>query len=352
MQIVSRIICRYKTLYKAIVLDLDDTLWKGTLAEVGFEEIKLALQTDEATSFVAFMHFVKMMAKELGLYVAICSRNDIEVVQRAIDGLSESEFPIKSQVDCIVANYNDKSKNIEAIARKLSILPKSIVFIDDNQIVRDEVRNNLHGVFVPDWKSHDELMTELVVCCIFDRFELSLNARRRKRQFCIIQQERVNNTLPKLYVRVRVDTEHKEAKRLYAKSNQFKTNFAIISQSAEERSLIFEIYRDNGEYLGICSALTYMVDADNFEVAEWAISCRYFEIGLEEFILLYVGQMADFKNVFFHFECNDLNTKAQELFDKYIGYCATSENSFVAINYNRDFINLLQSNTNLKELNK
>lgn len=352
MRIVSRIICKFKTIYKAVALDLDDTLWKGTLAEVGFDDIKQTLRTDEAMPFVAFMLFIKAMAKELGLYVAICSRNDIATVQRAIDGLSEAEFPIKNQVDCIVTNYNDKSKNIEAIAQKLSILPKSIVFIDDNQIVRDEVRRNLPGVFVPDWNSHEELMTALMVCCIFDRFELSLNARRRKRQFSIIQQERINNALPKLYIGVRVDTEHRDAKRLYAKSNQFKTNFNSIPQSSEEKSLIFEIYRDNGEYLGICGALTYTETANSVEVVEWAISCRYFEIGLEEYILLYIGQMANFKNVRLRFMRNDTNIKAQELIDKYIDYYDSSKGQIIGLKYNHQFINVLQSNTNLKELNK
>lgn len=32
MQIISRIISKSRIMYKAIVLDLDDTLWKGTLA--------------------------------------------------------------------------------------------------------------------------------------------------------------------------------------------------------------------------------------------------------------------------------------------------------------------------------
>ena len=81
-------------------------------------------------------------------------------------------------------------------------------------------------------------------------------------------------------------TEHRDAKRLYAKSNQFKTNFNSIPQSSEEKSLIFEIYRDNGEYLGICGALTYTETANSVEVVEWAISCRYFEIGLEEYIFV------------------------------------------------------------------
>ena len=168
MQIISRIICKSKTIYKAIILDLDDTVWKGTLAEDGINTIKQNLHLNDAISFITFMSFIRTMSKELGLYVAICSRNDIEKVQSAIEKLNEKEFPLKGQIDCIVANDNDKSKNIKAIAQQLSILTNACVFIDDNPLIRDEVRQNLPEVFVPNWESHDELLTLFMTCCVFD----------------------------------------------------------------------------------------------------------------------------------------------------------------------------------------
>lgn len=222
MQIISQIICKSKTLYKAIILDLDDTIWKGTLAEDGIDAIKQSLRSNDAIPFVGFMRFIQALAKEQGLYIAICSRNDIEKVLSAIDRLNEEEFPLKGQIDCIVANYNDKSKNIKAIAQKLSILTSACVFIDDNQIVREEVRQNLPEVFVPDWDNHDELLTLLLTCGAFDRFELSLKSRSRKRLYAVLQQEREKSYLPQLLVKVSDDINQIHARKLYAKSNQFK----------------------------------------------------------------------------------------------------------------------------------
>ena len=111
MQIISEIICKSKILYKAVILDLDDTIWKGTLAEDGIDAIKQNLRSNDAIPFIGFMRFIQALAKELGLYIAICSRNNNEKVLSAIDRLDENEFPLKGQIDCIVANYNDKSKN-------------------------------------------------------------------------------------------------------------------------------------------------------------------------------------------------------------------------------------------------
>lgn len=348
MQIVSRIICKSKTLYKAIILDLDDTLWKGTLAEDGVNTIKQNLRSNDAVPFVTFMHFIQAMAKELGLYVAICSRNDIEKVLSTIDNLNEREFPFKGHIDCIVANYNDKSKNIKAIAQQLSILTNACVFIDDNQLVRDEVRQNLPEVFVPDWENHDELLTLLMTCCVFDRFELSLKSRNRKRLYEVLQQEREKSYLPQLFVKVSDDINHVEAVRLYAKSNQFK--FAGKKEFYEGcKSLVFEIYRDNGENLGICSALTYTENEQEVHVLNWAISCRYFEIGLEEYILMYISTLSDRRPIIFTFNDSGFNEKAVVLIEKYKNnFIKNNKDGNICFILNIQSLRDMQFNTNLK----
>lgn len=349
MQIISRIISKSRIMYKAIVLDLDDTLWKGTLAEDGADAIIQNLCSDEAAPFISFMRFIQAMAKELGLYVAICSRNDTKDVLSVIEKLYENKFPLKGQIDCIIANYNDKSENIKIIARQLSILTNACVFIDDNKIVRDEVRENLPEVFVPDWESHDELLTLLMTCCVFDRFELSLKSRNRKRWYEVLQQEREKSYLPQLFVKANDDINHVEAVRLYAKSNQFK--FTTQKEVFDGcKSVTFEIYRDNGENLGICSAITYTEDEQNIHVLNWAISCRYFEIGLEEYMLLYISTLAGWRNITFAFNDNGFNGKAVALIKKYKSHF-TQDNGNGNICFIPDIqlISDMQLNTNLKE---
>ena len=348
MQIISRLICKSKIMYKAIILDLDDTMWKGTLAEEGIDAIRQSLRSSDAISFVTFMRFIRAMAKELGLYVAVCSRNDIEMVQSAIDKLNEEEFPLKGQIDCIVANYNDKSRNIKAIAQQLSILTNACVFIDDNQLIRDEIRQNLPEVFVPDWETHNELMTLLVACCIFDRFELSLKSRNRKRLYEVIQQEREKNYLPQLFVKVGGDINHVEANRLYAKSNQFRFS-RKKGTDGDCKSLVFEIYKGNNENLGICSAMTYMENKQGVHVLNWAISCRYFEIGLEEYILMYIFTLSGGRSITFAFNNTGFNEKAVELIEKYkSGFEENGEGENICFIPSNQLMNDIQSNTNLK----
>lgn len=214
-KIVAQIISKTKIIYKAIVLDLDDTLWNGTLSEVGIDKIKENLQSEQGATFIAFMKFVKSLANELGIFITICSRNDSKMVESTIEELEDNIFPLKNHIDYIIANNNDKSENIKKIAEQLSILPNSIVFIDDNQIVRDEVKLTLPEVFVPEWTNHNELVTQLIAGCIFERVELSLNSQNRRKQYKIIQTERTQNSLPKLSVKVINDNKHIESIKLY-----------------------------------------------------------------------------------------------------------------------------------------
>lgn len=350
-KIVAQIISKTKIIYKAIVLDLDDTLWNGTLSEVGIDKIKENLQSEQGATFIAFMKFVKSLANELGIFITICSRNDSKMVESTIEELDDNIFPLKNQIDYIIANNNDKSENIRKIAEQLSILPNSIVFIDDNQIVRDEVKLTLPEVFVPEWTNHNELVTQLIAGCIFERVELSLNSQNRRKQYKIIQTERTQNSLPKLSVKVINDNKHIESIKLYTKSNQFKFSRNDDKFEGNAKSLYFEICRENGENLGICSAITYTNSNDTFHIHNWAISCRYFEIGLEEFILMYIQKIASASKIFINYQHSENNQKVRELLAKYsVAFKNNNKKDKIEIIISKEIEDKMNNSTNLRKL--
>ena len=350
-KIVAQIISKLKILYKAIVLDLDDTLWNGTISEVGIDKIKENLQSEQGATFIAFMKFVKSLANELGIFITICSRNDSKMVESTIEELDDNIFPLKNQIDYIIANNNDKSENINKIAEQISILPNSIVFIDDNQLVRDEVKNKLPQVYVPEWSNHNELVTQLIAGCIFERVEFSLNSQNRRKQYKIIQTERTQNSLPKLSVKVNNDDKHNESIKLYSKSNQFKFSRNDDKFESDAKSLYFEICRENGENLGICSAITYTNSNDTFHIHNWAISCRYFEIGLEEFILMYIQKIANASKIFINYQHSEYNQKVRELLAKYsLAFKNNDKNDKIEVIISKEIEDKMNNNTNLREL--
>lgn len=348
MRIISIYISKTKTLYKALVLDLDDTLWNGILSEDGISKIRDNLRSDAGKPFVSFMKFVCAIAKEFGVFIAICSRNDASLVKDAIDELDEITFPLKNQIDCLVANNNDKSSNLIKIAEQLSILPNAIIFIDDNAIVRDEVRAKVPEIFVPEWIDHQDLTHQILVGGYFDRPELSISAKNRRRDFKIIREERTNNSLPELYIKVHKDEEHIEAQKLYAKSNQFKLNQLNNIFYKDAKSLYFELFRANGQSLGNCSSITYYVNDNECIILNWAISCRFFEIGLEEFVMLYM--LKNVRNrIDVIYQPKDINKKVESLIDKYYGSVIFDDCSSVP-NDSKEFIQNLPYDYSVKSL--
>lgn len=356
MRVVAQIIVRSKTLYKAIVLDLDDTLWPGTLSEIGFDGIRDNLSGEQGIPFVAFMNFCRAIATELGVFIAISSRNDSGVVDDAISHLPESVFPLRDQIDYLMANSNNKSENIAAIANKLNILPDAIVFIDDNPIVRDEVRTALPGIFVPEWSYHNDLLSQLIAGCLFERNGISLSARHKRKQFKIIEKiiEDGNSrqTLPELHVRVFDDVGHIEATRLYSKSNQFKISANDDRFSENSESLYFEIYRVNGEPLGICSAITYTRSTSNIHVLNWAISCRYFLIGVEALVLLHMNKVANGGRLLINYQESEHNLKVKDVLKTYSHTFNRNEEQSVSIEFTNETISKLKANTNLKDISR
>jgi FkbH-like protein len=351
MKIVAQIISKLKILYKAIVLDLDETLWKGTLLEDGIDKIRENMGSEEGASFVEFMKFIKTLGNDLGLFITICSRNDSKMIETAFEALDENIFPLKNQVDYIIANNNDKSENIKIIANKLSILPRSIVFIDDNQIIRDEVKLKLKEVCVPEWDNHKQLVTQLITACIFERFELSLNSQQRRKQYKIIQTERTKNSLPKLFVKVIIDEHNAESIKLYSKTNQFKFSHNDHGFNEEVKSVYFELFKEDGESLGIASAITYINTDDAFHILNWAISCRFFEIGLEEFILNYFHKTAKTQNISINYIQTGDNQKVNELTAKYSNIFSNSDDKdILKIIFTIETLVNISDNTNLRAI--
>lgn len=348
IKIVANVICKFKILYKAIVLDLDETLWKGTLSEEGIEGIKRNMNSKEAIPYISFMKYIKALAEEFGIFVAICSRNDCNLVSSAIDELDESIFPLKHQIDYVIANNNDKSKNISIVAKELSILPSSIVFIDDNQIIREEIKSTLPEVFVPEWNTHDELTTTLLVGCIFDRTELSIKSQNRRKQYRVILAERSKASLPSLPIKAIPDNEHSNATELYLKSNQFNFSQNNRDFHTDAKSIYFELYRADGETLGVCAALTFVESHDSIIILNWAMSCRFFEIGVEESLLLYIQSLSKSRNIYIRFNDSGLNQKAKDLLAHYNDiFVSTSKSDTKEINIIPESKARLQSNTNL-----
>jgi FkbH-like protein len=131
---------------RALVLDLDNTLWGGVVGDDGVGGIVLG-QGAEGEAFVDFQVALKELAAR-GILLAVASKNDPEVARRPF--LEHPEMVLRlDDIAAFVAGWGPKSQSIVEIAETLSLGLSSLAFLDDNPYERAEVRRALPEVDVP-----------------------------------------------------------------------------------------------------------------------------------------------------------------------------------------------------------
>jgi FkbH-like protein len=131
---------------KVAVVDLDDTLWGGVVGEVGVSGLTLG---DEGVG-LAFKDLQRELLKlhDAGIVLAVCTKNN---AGDAEDGFTHPEMVLRREhfaADRI--NWQDKATNLTEIAEELNLGLDSLVFLDDNPVERDWVRQALPEVCVPE----------------------------------------------------------------------------------------------------------------------------------------------------------------------------------------------------------
>lgn len=275
---------------KALVLDLDNTLWGGIIGDDGQEGIEIGQETSLGQLYSEFQTYLKEQSS-VGIMLTINSKNDYD---NAILGLSHPDSILK--VDDFVnikANWQPKSENIISIANELNILPSSLVFVDDNPAEREIVKQNLKDVAVPDIANPEDYIIRLDRSGFFEVTSLSqddikrsdmykANAKRNAQQVLFTDYKEylksldmvatIDDFLPIYIPRIT---------QLTNKSNQFNLTTKRYTQS--EMESIFH----NDDYIrlygklsdkfgdnGIVSVVIGKVDNSTLHIELWLMSCR------------------------------------------------------------------------------
>lgn len=168
-------------LAKALVVDLDNTLWGGVLGEDGLDGIQLDGEYPGA-AYQAVQQALLDLSRR-GIILAVCSKNDEEDALTTI-----REHPgMLLETDNFSAfkiNWQDKASNLRAIAEELNIGLDALAFLDDNPAERLWVRQNLPEVHVIE-VSDDPLTfaTAIRSASVFERLSVSGEDKERNRQY-------------------------------------------------------------------------------------------------------------------------------------------------------------------------
>ena len=126
-------IARRSSAVKLVICDIDDTLWRGVLAETespsGTEIEGWPLGVLDALTAL----------KKRGILLALASKNEedrVAAIWRRLVGsrLSLDDFAVRR------INWLPKVENITEIINLVNVLPSSVVFVDDNPVERAAIK--------------------------------------------------------------------------------------------------------------------------------------------------------------------------------------------------------------------
>ncbi len=289
---------------KALVLDLDNTLWGGVVGDDGAENIEIGQETPMAQLYSEFQAYIKSH-KDLGVLLTVNSKNDEE---NALAGLNRPDSVLKPEDFLVIkANWENKDKNIAEIATELNIGTDSLVFVDDNPAERNIVRTYVPGVAVPEVGDVVEYITCLDRCGYFETIRLSQDDYKRNEMYRANMErkkqldsfENYEDYLTSLEMKAEIEAFSpvymSRIAQLTNKSNQFnlttkRCSLADIETIAKNDNYItlYGKLQDKFGDNGVVSVVFGHVDEKQktvFHIDLWLMSCRVLKRDMEKAML-------------------------------------------------------------------
>ena len=305
-ELIPYIIAQLGISKKCIVLDLDNTLWGGTVGEDGFDGIKLGPQLPGNT-YLEFQKNLKAL-KNRGIILAINSKNNFN---DAIQVINEHPNMIlrKEDFSSIMINWNNKVSNMYEIAQELNIGLDSIVFFDDDPVNRELMRTSLPDILTVELpKDSSEYVNTLHELPEFSMFEITDEDSKRSEMYAQQQtrkefeistpnlEDLLRNLSLELIIKKSNNFTNPRISQLILKTNQF--NLTTKRYTAEE---ILNFTNDENIIVGCAQVkdkfgdhgITGVFIIKKLNSSEWfldtfLLSCRIIGREIEKGILNYI----------------------------------------------------------------
>ena len=294
---------------KALVVDLDNTLWGGIIGEDGMAGIKLSAEYPGA-AFQALQRSLLDLSRR-GVLLAVCSKNNLDDAMEAID--KHPGMLVRSKdFAAMRINWGDKSQNIREIAQELNIGIDSLAFLDDNPFEREQIRATLPEVTVIDIGANPmEYAAAVRHCPVFER--LSLSAEDQQRTAMYAEQRQRSDAENKFqskedffrYLEQEADLDPvtdmtlARVAQLTQKTNQFNVTTRRYSepQIAEMAKKpgwnIFSIkVRDRFGDHGLVGVAITRDEGEQCEIDTFLLSCRVIGRTVETALLAHIAKTA------------------------------------------------------------
>ena len=319
---------------KALITDLDDTLWLGILGEIGVTGVAWSLEA-HAQQHGLYQQFLAALAAR-GVLIGIASKNDPELVREALartDLLLPAAAIFPTEV-----NWGPKSASVERILKAWNIGPADVVFVDDSPMETAEVNAAFPAMTCLAFPRRDpDALIALLgdLRDLFGRQEILEEDSLRTaslRAAGDFELERKSTSeedfLTSLGAVVTIDFEKKtndpRPLELVNKTNQFNLNGRRFTEGEwaahlerDDSFLAVVSYEDKFGPLGRIAVITGLMEADALRVLNWVMSCRAFSRRIEHHTLDRVFAALGASRLDFDFRSTERNGPLREFFGRF-----------------------------------
>ena len=323
---------------KVMVVDLDNTIWGGVVGEDG----PLGLIVGPTGAGAAYRD-VQRRIKEIqrtGVLLAAVSKNEPADVASAF---AENRQMVLQPEDFVTieASWDDKSIAIRALAERLNLGLTSFVFLDDNPVEREAVRQALPDVAVLDFPRDVAALPRAIELAAEEHFWTDtltaedLDKSRHYREEEARAEARdsaddMDDYLRQLEVRVTIgdmtEAQRVRTAQLTQKTNQFNVltrrfsaeELLRFSQADHHWVLAVDVADRFGE-AGQVAVVMLEVDGDEARIVNLLMSCRVMGRAIEDDVMAAIEDRLaaeGVRTIRAAYERSDRNTPVQDLFDR------------------------------------
>ena len=318
---------------KGLITDLDDTLWKGIVGEVGPEGVTWDL-ANHSRIHGLYQQVLRALAGQ-GVLIAVASRNDPAVVEQAF-----AREDIRLPRECVFpfeVHWNAKSGSVGRIVKRWNIGMESVVYVDDSPMELAEVEQAHPGVQclrfpVNDYAAAEGFLRRLRALFAQDRVSeedaLRRDSIRQNEAFQRVIEDRENapeEFLAQMNARLVVDFDSAASDprvlELVNKTNQFNLNGIRYSEAEWRKELARPgafvasvAYEDRFGPLGKIAVIQGARDGSVVRVRTWVLSCRAFARRVEHHCLRLLFERFGAARIEFQFSPTPKNGPLQAFF--------------------------------------
>jgi FkbH-like protein len=288
---------------RCLVLDLDHTLWGGAVGDAGPGGITLGQGDATGEAFLA-VQALALALRERGVLLAVSSKND-DAIARAPFREHPDMLLREDHIAVFQANWDDKARNLRAIAAELELGLDALVFVDDNPAERELVRRELPDVAVPELPDDPALFPRTIAAAgYFESIAFSAEDRLRAGYYQagarrVMLRERSGDLtayLASLEMRITFApfdaAGRNRIAQLINKSNQFNlttrrysaVDVAGLEDDPQVATLQVRLIDRFGDH-GMISVVICRVRDRDWEIDTWLMSCRVLGRGVEAMVL-------------------------------------------------------------------